>query len=446
MTLIRFIRSLYFSSRFFGTLTVVIALFALSHWYTFLFAPAKLMLVLLIALSILDILLLYRLKSPIHSQRITGEKLSNGDDNPIEIYIRSEYPFPVIIELIDEAPIQFQLRHLSFHLMLLPGGEKKITYYLKPTKRGEYQFGRINIFVASYIGLIKRRIIITQEVNIPVYPSFIQMRKYELMAISNRLTLLGVKKIRKIGHNLEFDQIRDYVVGDDYRTVNWKATARKHRIMVNQYMDERAQPVYCLIDMGRVMKMPFHGMTLLDYSINASLVISNIALLRHDKAGIITFSHKTDTVLPADRKPGQMHRIMEILYRQKTGFFESSYELLYSTVSRHINQRSLLLLFTNFESLASMQRQLPYLRSLAKRHLLVVIFFRNTEVAEYASQPAKNTEQVYLKTIAEKFDYEKRQIVKELEAHGIASVLTAPEHLTVNTINKYLELKARGML
>lgn len=446
MALIRFIRSLYFSSRFFGTLAVIIALFTLSHWYAFLFSTARLLLILLMGFSILDILLLYRFKSPIHARRITGEKLSNGDDNPIEIYVRSQYPFPVIIELIDEAPVQFQIRHLTFHFMASPGVEKKITYLLRPTKRGEYQFGRLNIFVASTLGLIKRRFIIAQEVNIPVYPSFIQMRKYELMAISNRLTMLGVKKIRKIGHNLEFDQIRDYVVGDDYRTVNWKATARKHRLMVNQYMDERAQPVYSLIDMGRVMKMPFHGMTLLDYSINASLVISNIAILRHDKAGLITFSHKTDTVLPADRKPGQMHRIMEVLYRQKTGFLESSYELLYSTVSRHINQRSLLLLFTNFESLASMQRQLPYLRSLAKRHLLVVIFFRNTEVAEYASQPAKNTEQVYLKTIAEKFDYEKRQIVKELEAHGIASVLTAPEHLTVNTINKYLELKARGLL
>lgn len=445
MIFLRLIRALYFSPRFFGTLAVIIALFTLSHWYAFLFVPARLFLVVLIFLSLTDILLLFRLQNPIYARRITNEKLSNGDDNPIEIYVRSEYPFPVTIELIDEAPIQFQLRHLTFHFMLSPGAEKKITYTLRPTRRGEYQFGRLNLFAASPLGLMKRRVIIPQEASIPVYPSFIQMRKYELMAISNRLTMLGVKKIRKIGHNLEFDQIRDYVVGDDYRTVNWKATARKNRLMVNQYMDERAQPVYSLIDMGRVMKMPFNGMTLLDYSINASLVISSIAIQRHDKAGLITFSHKTDSVIQADRKPGQIHRIMEVLYRQKSGYLETSYELLYSTVTRHINQRSLMLLFTNFESLSSMHRQLPYLRSLSKRHLLVVIFFRNTEVAEYASLPAKNTEQVYLQTIAEKFDFEKRQIVKELDAHGIASVLTAPEHLTVNTIIKYLELKARGM-
>lgn len=294
--------------------------------------------------------------------------------------------------------------------------------------------------------LVQRKIIIPAETTLPVYPSFIQMRKYEIMAISNRLTMIGVKKMRRIGHNLEFDQIREYVIGDDYRTVNWKATARRSKLMANQYMDERAQPVYCMIDMGRVMKMPFNELTLLDYSINASLVISNVALIKHDKAGIITFSHKTDSFLQAERKASQMQKIMELLYRQKTGFLETSYELLFSTVIRRINQRSLLLLFTNFETVASMHRQLPYLRQLAKRHLLVVIFFRNTELVSFIQKPATHTEQVYLKTIAEKFDFEKRLIVKELEKHGIASILTAPENLTVNTLNKYLELKARGLI
>jgi len=192
--------------------------------------------------------------------------------------------------------------------------------------------------------------------------------------------------------------------------------------------------------------MPFNELTLLDYSINASLVISNVALIKHDKAGIITFSHKTDSFLQAERKASQMQKIMELLYRQKTGFLETSYELLFSTVIRRINQRSLLLLFTNFETVASMHRQLPYLRQLAKRHLLVVIFFRNTELVSFIQKPATHTEQVYLKTIAEKFDFEKRLIVKELEKHGIASILTAPENLTVNTLNKYLELKARGLI
>lgn len=427
---------------------VFIILFTYIHfdYYYLNFILILSLLIFILGSTLSEIIMLYRFKQPIVAKRLTGEKLSNGDFNDITIQITNKYPFSVLIRLIDEAPIQFQLRKLSYSILMNPGETKKITYTLRPTRRGEYMFGNINVFAKTIMPLVQRKIIIPAETTLPVYPSFIQMRKYEIMAISNRLTMIGVKKMRRIGHNLEFDQIREYVIGDDYRTVNWKATARRSKLMANQYMDERAQPVYCMIDMGRVMKMPFNELTLLDYSINASLVISNVALIKHDKAGIITFSHKTDSFLQAERKASQMQKIMELLYRQKTGFLETSYELLFSTVIRRINQRSLLLLFTNFETVASMHRQLPYLRQLAKRHLLVVIFFRNTELVSFIQKPATHTEQVYLKTIAEKFDFEKRLIVKELEKHGIASILTAPENLTVNTLNKYLELKARGLI
>ena len=139
------------------------------------------------------------------------------------------------------------------------------------------------------------------------------MRKYELMAISNRLVELGIKKIRKIGHNLEMESIKEYVVGDDYRTINWKATARKGELMVNNYQDEKSQQVYSLVDKSRVMQMPFEGMSLLDYAINASLVISNIAVKKEDKAGLITFQHKIGTLLPASSRNNQVQLIMQAL-------------------------------------------------------------------------------------------------------------------------------------
>ena len=246
--------------------------------------------------------------------------------------------------------------------------------------------------------------------------------------------------------NREFEQIKEYVQGDDYRTINWKATSRRSRLMVNQYEDEKSQQVYSIIDMGRVMRMPFNGMTLLDYAINASLVISNIAMNKHDKAGIVTFSHKVQAILPAERKGSQLQKILELLYRQKTGFLESDYERLYASVRKHISTRSLFLLFTNFESLSGMQRQLKYLKRIAKDHLLVIIFFENTELKKYVDKPAANVEEIYARTIAEKFSYEEKRIVKELEKVAIHSILTAPENLSVNTINKYLELKARGLI
>ena len=236
------------------------------------------------------------------------------------------------------------------------------------------------------------------------------------------------------------------MTGDDQRTINWKASARRSELMVNSYQDEKSQQVYCLIDKGRVMQMPFGGLSLLDYAINASLVMANIALKKQDKAGIITFSNTISNLLPAQRKSDQLRRVLELLYHQKTIYQETDYERLYITVRQKITQRSLLLLFTNFETLNGCQRQLPYLRALARHHLLVVVFFENTELQELLHKSADTTEGIYTKAIAQKFDYEKRQIVKELQRHGIHAILTAPEQLTVNTINKYLELKARGLI
>jgi uncharacterized protein (DUF58 family) len=279
-----------------------------------------------------------------------------------------------------------------------------------------------------------------------VYPSFIQMRQYELLAASRQLSALGIKQVRQLGHSQEFEQIQPYVAGDDQRTINWQASARKGDLMVNHYQDEKSQQVYCLIDKGRVMQMPFQGLSLLDYAINAALVIANVAIKKQDKAGIITFAETIGSILPAEGKASQLQKILDLLYNQKTRFLEADFEKLYITVRARIRHRSLLVLFTNFETLNGAQRQLPYLRKLARHHLLLVVFFDNTETRALLEKPAGNTEEIYLKAIAEKFAYEKRQIVKELARHGIQSILTPPEKLTVNTINKYLEFKARGVI
>lgn len=257
---------------------------------------------------------------------------------------------------------------------------------------------------------------------------------------------MGIKKMRRIGQNQEFELIKEYVSGDDFRTVNWKATARRSRLMINQFQDERSQQVYSLIDKGRAMQMPFAGMSLLDYAINASLVISNIAIKKADRAGLITFQDKIGSVLPASKRNNQISAIQEVLYNQKTAYLETDFSVLYATIRKAISQRSLLLLFTNFESVFSLQRQLPYLINLARQHLLVVIFFENTELRQLVEENAESLREIYNQTVAERFSFEKKLIVRELHKHGIQSILTAPEKLTVNTINKYLELKARNLI
>jgi uncharacterized protein (DUF58 family) len=335
---------------------------------------------------------------------------------------------------------------VSFFVQIPAGETKTIRYVLRPVKRGEYSFGAVNAFVSTPIGLLARRFRFSADKMVPVYPSFIQMRKYELLAISNRLQDVGIKKIRRIGQNMEFELIKEYVSGDDIRTINWKATARRNQLMVNHYQDEKSQQVYSLIDKGRVMQMPFEGMSLLDYAINATLVISNIAIKKFDKAGVITFQDKIGAMIPAGKNNNQMGRILEILYNQKTAFRETDFSVVHNLVRRKITQRSLLLVYTNFETVYGLKRQLPYLLSLAQSHVVVVLFFENTELSRLISNPAEDLQNVYHKAMAEKMALEKKLIVKELTKVGIHAVLTTPQNLSVDTINKYLELKARGLI
>lgn len=467
-----FFKSLFLTNRLWGAVATNVVLFLIAYFIPFLFPFAIGAFFTTVGVWLLDMAVLFRVRRGVEARRNMSEKLSNGDHNQIEISLTNFYNFLLHAEVIDEVPIQFQRRDILFSSKVKSGHEVVLQYTLRPTRRGEYSFGALNVFASTPIGFVRRRFRFGQDKTVPVYPSFLQMRQYELLAISNRLNEVGIKKVRRLGHSMEFEQIREYVTGDDYRTINWKATARTGNYMVNQYTEERSQPVYCVIDKGRSMKMPFEGLSLLDYAINSSLVISSIALYKSDKAGLVTFSEKMGVLLKADRKSTQLTAITDLLYNQKTRYLESNYEILYANIRRKVGRRSLMLLFTNFESLSAMRRQLPYLRRLNRDHLLVVIFFENTELKMLVNRPkvvtskakslaittekkaigpapvgkATSTEDIYLHTVAEKFLSEKRQIVRELHLHGIQAILSEPKNLTVDALNKYLELKARGMI
>jgi uncharacterized protein (DUF58 family) len=441
----RILQDSYLPNRFFYLFGSVALLFALAFPFPFLFYPALAILIAGAAMVLADILLLYNTGLRLEASRALPKVFSLGDPNPVRLELHNASGLRLHISLIDELPVEFQLRDFKKSLRLQPGEKRAVAYELTPVKRGAYAFGDILLYVRTTLGLVERRVRIPQAAEIPVFPSILQTKKYSLRAF-DKVATHGVKKIRRIGHSYEFEQIKEYVRGDDYRSINWKATSRKGGLMVNQYEDERAQQVYCLIDKSRVMRLPFRDLSLMDYAINTTLVMSNIALQKHDKAGLLTFSDKIGTILKADRKGDQMNKILMALYNEKERKGEANYELVYQAVRRLIKGRSLLLLFTNFESSFALERVLPVLRKLNRQHLLVVVFFENTEIADFANQQATDLEGIYTQTMARKFVAEKQQMVQKLRQYGIQAVLTRPEDLSVHTINKYLELKARGLI
>ena len=442
----KWLKSIYLNNFLFYAAIGIIVAFVLAYFYSELYNAIWLLLYIFLGFIAIDFLLLFASNQRFSASRTTTEKLSNGDENPVAISIESGYSFPVSVKVIDEIPFQFQLRNFEVRRRIAAGSTDKFEYSLRPTERGEYTFGKLNIYVSSPLHLVSRRFAFDKGQMVPAYPSFIQLRKYDLMAFSNQLFQYGLKKIRRIGHTMEFEQIKEYVTGDDIRTINWKATAKKKQLMVNQFQDERSQNVYMAIDKGRAMKMPFNGLSLLDYAINSTLVLANVILKKQDKAGMFAFSKKVENRVAAERRSLQMQRIMETLYNINTDYFESDFGRLYGDIKKNITQRSLILLYTNFETLDGLKRQLPYLKGIAKNHLLVVVFFENIELEEVIHKKAENIQEIYDQVIAEKFAFEKRLIVQELKKYGIYSVLTKPENLTIDSINKYLEIKARGIL
>jgi uncharacterized protein (DUF58 family) len=372
--------------------------------------------------------------------------LSLGDTTQVQLDFHNHGGQAYWLTVIDELPFQLQVRDFSRELAIRPGEEKRLSYSIRPTVRGAYAFGDVLLFLRTPLGLLERRYRRPLANELPVYPSIVQMKQFELRAFDRVSQFAGIKQLRRIGHSYEFDQIKNYVRGDDYRSINWKATGRRAELMVNQYEDERAQQVYCIIDKSRAMRMPFAGLSLMDHAINTSLVISNIALKKHDRAGLLTFSDKIGGIVKADSKAAQLNKILQALYKEKERPVEANFELLYYLSRKLVTGRSLLLLFTNFESMYALDRVLPILRRVNAFHLLVVIFFENSEIRQYVEEPAQTTEDIYQKTVARKVLAEKSAMVQKLKQYGIQAILTQPDDLSINTINKYLELKARGLI
>ncbi|MEM8527746.1 MAG: DUF58 domain-containing protein [Bacteroidota bacterium] len=444
--MLHFFKNLYLSNRFFFLFGGIIVLFLIGFALPPIFPVALGVFALAIALVILDITLLFNKSIKIEGRRITPKLMSLSDENAIHIELHNLSNQAFQVTLVDELPARFQIRDFEKQLKLPVDEPQKITYQLRPIERGVYAFGKINVYLSTNWNLVERRIQVEQEEEVPVYPSIIQMKQIELQAFDRIAHHQGIKKLRRIGHSYEFDHIKNYVRGDDYRSLNWKASSRKGELMVNKYEDERSQQVYSIIDKSRNMRMPFNGLSLMDYAINSTLALSNVILRKHDRAGLLSFSDKMGTVLKADSRREQLNKILLALYKERERQVESNYELLYYATRKLVSGRSLLMLYTNFESMYALDRVLPILRKINKMHLLVVVFFENTEVKDFSQKEVKTLEDIYHQTIAQKFVTEKRSMVQKLQQYGIQAVLTRPEDLSIQTVNKYLELKSRGLI
>lgn len=432
---------LFLTKRFFYVAVALIALFALGYPLPWLFDVARGLLVVWGVLLLIDFGMLYFVKGQeMRAERICRDRFSNGDPNEVEITIQSPYSFRTRIEVIDEMPIDFQMRDFVSQDHLSSKEERKLTYTLTPHHRGCYRFDRIRIFFASPIGMLFRRYTRGTPQEVKVYPSFAHLSLYSLMC-NHRLDEYGIKRIRQVGADTDFEQIKDYIQGDEYRHINWKASARTHQLKVNVYQQDRSMPIYSIVDKGRMMQQSAFGNTYLELAINAALALSYVALKKDDQAGLVTLSTTVDAFVAARKNGPQMQLLMESLYGQQTHFAESDYSALSTHFTQRVTKRCLAVLFANFATLNALDRELPYLLQMARRHQLLLVLFRDREMEEFLARQPKDTEEYYQQLAVDKYYREKRLIINKLRQNNILTLYTLPENLSVGIINKYLEYR-----
>lgn len=434
------------TSRSYWVGALLFGLFIMSYPFSFIFKPAFVLLNALGFVVALDLIFLLLPAAPVTGSRNTQSKWSLGDYNKVNLQLQNQSYFTWYCEIIDELPIELQVRDFALFKKLKPREIMDLEYSARPTTRGLLHFGFLNVIIKSPLGFVERRLRMRLDTAVGVYPSFQQMKKYSLYSVNNISRYYGVKKMRRIGHSYEFEQIKDYVRGDDLRHVNWKATSRSQALKTNHFIEEKAQPVYCIIDKSRNMNMAFDGMSILDYSINASLVISNVAIQKGDKAGLVTFSDKVGTAMRAENGPNTLRKIVDGLYNQKYRETEPDFGFLFNALNRVIVNRSLLFLFTNFDTINALERALPVLRRINYRHLLIVVIFENAEIEKYAYEASSDIREVFTKTVARQWLDNKRQVAVTLNKHGIQTIITNTGNLSIDVLNKYIELKAKGLV
>lgn len=442
-----FFNSFYLTPRTFIVLGVCIALFCIGLVLNLSFVLGQLLLFLLFLAVLVETILLYSKSQLISSRRILPNRLSNGDMNQIELQIRNYSMMELALTIYEDLPDLLQLRIWKVEIILKKSANQKVTYEVRPTQRGIYTWQDTNVLCSvSFLGFVSRKMTFEDFSSISCYPSFEQFKKLPISALVNNFSETATTHIRKIGQSLEFEQIKDYVSGDNYRHINWKASAKQGRLMLNQYQAERSQDIYMVLDMGRSMKMPFKQQTLLDYAINGSVALTKAILDVKDKAGLITFSSKNCSYLPARSEYKQFGVINDTLYNLTTDFLESDFEKLYKFVRFKIRQRSLLIIFTNFDSINSLKRNLAYLKAIAQYHLVLVVFFENSEIVDFVNQPAHNLRDIYSNIIGKHFLSQNQLILKELLKSGIQGLITQPHLLSIEAINKYIQIKRKQMI
>jgi uncharacterized protein (DUF58 family) len=368
-------------------------------------------------------------------------KLSLGTENPIHLSLRNRQARPVRFQVRDEPPEAFAIAERIL------GGEVGArqrwhdVYHVRPLRRGDYTFGNLNLRWHGPLGLVVRQGTIAAATPVKVYPNLLDVRRYDLMLRENRLQELGLRHTRLPGQGTEFERLREYRPDDEYRRINWKATARRHRPITVAYQTERSQNILAVLDTGRMMQSPVADIAKLDHAVNAVLLLAYVSSGMGDKIGLMTFAEDIRQFLSPRAGRGQFYRMLERLYAVEAEPVEPDFGRALSYLALKQRKRALVVIFTDLSSGTTMQALVEHVAVLAKRNLPLVVTISDPSIHKVAHSWPDDSLAVYRRAAANQLLDERRAVLDALQRQGVLTLDVPANQLSIAVINRYLELK-----
>ncbi|MBN2216786.1 MAG: DUF58 domain-containing protein [Pirellulales bacterium] len=365
------------------------------------------------------------------------------------------------VALRDAVPAELNPRPRQFDLTVPGGAKTTVKYRLSASHRGPFVLPAVHLRAPSRLGLWQRLLVLPCETRLAVYPDMQQISQYALLARTDRLNLVGVHRVRRVGHDHDFERLRDYTPDDNYKHIDWRTTARRRKLTVRDFQTSQAQRIVFLVDCGRMMTNEAAGLSLLDHALNAVLMLGYVALRQGDSVGLIAFSDAVHRFVPPHGGMSQMNRLLHASYDRFPQLVESRYDLAFRYLASHCRKRALVVLVSNVIDEVNTHQIERYLKNLVGQHLPLGVLLRDRrmfEAVEAATAPdfelnptapltdARPDARLWRAAAAAEILGWRHQVLTDLETKGVLVLDVAPENLTAPLINRYLEIKARHLL
>lgn len=376
-------------------------------------------------------------------ERMPVEKFQRSQPGLMSFQIANEGAYALDFKGIERlVPFAFEGDFRTFEGRLEPTSQGDFVYQLTPLKRGDFHFSEVKIQFTSALGFLTLEKLFKLPCSLKVYPNLKALNDFSWQRLQNRRYLDAVKRLRLRSTGQSFESLREYHAGDDYRAINWQATARSGHPVVNQFQMENNQRIYMMLDCGRAMSYTIRGHRQLDVAIETAVILAHRIHESGDQFGFTAFDQKIQVQLNCSKGLAHRQRLVESVYNLQPSILSAHYGNAFLKTMEKERHRSIVMVMTDFDTVKDVDRFLAQIAYGLKRHVFVVLLMTRSELEDVANEPFSET-RIFEKSAAMSLVAERDAIQKRLKRHGIFAVVCPPEELATEAIQQYLLAKAK---